>query len=54
MTDKLKGIIFYSKNIKDNDLFIKILSSNDEINQGMVYGGNSSKKKTNISKWIFY
>jgi len=45
MTDKLKGIIFYSKNIKDNDLFIKILSSNDEINQGMVYGGNSSKKK---------
>jgi len=45
MTDKLKGIIFYSKNIKDNDLFIKILSSNDEVNQGIVYGGNSSKKK---------
>ena len=48
MTDKLKGLIFYSKNIKDNDLFIKILSSKDEVNQGIVYGGNSSKKKTKI------
>ena len=45
MTDKLNGIIFYSKNIRDNDLFVKILSSKDEINQGIVYGGNSSKKK---------
>ncbi len=54
MTDKLKGLIFYSKNIKDNDLFIKILSSKDEVNQGIVYGGNSSKKKINISKRIFY
>ena len=48
MTDKLKGLIFFSKNIKDNDLFIKILSSKDEVNQGIVYGGNSSKKKTKI------
>ena len=54
MTDKLKGLIFYSKNIKDNDLFVKILSSKDEVNQGIVYGGNSSKKKINISKRIFY
>ena len=45
MTDKLNGIIFFSKNIKDNDLFIKILSFNDRVNQGIVYGGNSSKKK---------
>ena len=45
MKNKLKGIIFYSKKIKDNDLYIKILSSNDEINSGMVYGGNTSKKK---------
>jgi len=45
MKNKLKGIIFYSKKIKDNDLFIKILSSKDEINSGIVYGGNSSKKK---------
>ena len=46
MTEKFNGIIFYSKNIKDNDLFIKILSSKNEVNQGMVYGGNSSKKKS--------
>ena len=45
MTNKISGIIFYSKNIKDNDLYIKILSSKDEIITGMVYGGNSSKKK---------
>ena len=45
MKNKLKGIIFYSKKIKDNDLYIKVLSSKDEINSGMVYGGNSSKKK---------
>jgi len=45
MTDKIHGIILYSKKIKDNDLFIKILSSTDEIISGLVYGGNSSKKK---------
>ena len=45
MQNKFKGIIYYTKKIKDNDLFIKILSSNDEINLGIVYGGNSSKKK---------
>ena len=46
MKNKFKGIIFYSKKVKDNDLYIKILSSNDEINSGLVYGGNSSKKKS--------
>ncbi len=45
MKNKLTGIIIYSKKIKDNDLYIKVLSSNDEIISGMVYGGNSSKKK---------
>ena len=45
MIDKDEGIIVFSKKIKDNDLFIKVLSSNDEIVSGMVYGGNSSKKK---------
>ena len=45
MKNKLKGIIFYSKIIKDNDLYIKTLSSNDQVISGMVYGGNSSKKK---------
>lgn len=45
MTEKFRGLIFYSKNIKDNDLFVKILSYNDGIQSGIVYGGNSSKKK---------
>ena len=45
MTNRLVGIILYIKKIKDNDLFIKVLSSEDNINSGVVYGGNSSKKK---------
>ena len=54
MIDKDEGIIVFSKKIKDNDLFIKVLSSKDKMISGMVYGGNSSKKKINISNWIFY
>tara|TARA_B100000427_G_scaffold322260_1_gene324002 strand:+ start:3605 stop:4303 length:699 start_codon:yes stop_codon:yes gene_type:complete len=53
MKNKYKGIIYYSKNIKDNDLFLKILSSNDEINSVIVYGGNSSKKKNIYQKGYF-
>ena len=45
MKNKLKGMIFFSKIVKDNDLYIKVLSSNDEVLSGIVYGGNSSKKK---------
>ena len=45
MKNKIKGIILYTKKVKDNDLYIKVLTSNDEILSGMVYGGNSSKKK---------
>jgi len=45
MKNKFKGIILYKKIIKDNDIYIKILASNDQIITGMVYGGNSSKKK---------
>ena len=46
MINKDEGIIIFSKKIKDNDLFIKLLSSKDKIISGMVYGGNSSKKKS--------
>jgi recombinational DNA repair protein (RecF pathway) len=53
MNNKLKGIIFYLKKVKDNDLFIKILSSTDEINTGMVYGGNSTKKKSTYQNGYF-
>ena len=44
MTKKKEGIIVFLKKIKDNDIFIRILSNNDELVSGMVYGGNSSKK----------
>ena len=37
MKNNLTGIIFFSKKIKDNDLYIRILSSNDEIFSGIVY-----------------
>ena len=40
-----EGIIVFLKKIKDYDLYIRILSSNDELISGIVYGGNSSKKK---------
>ena len=43
---KGEGFLVFKKNIKDNDLFIKLLSKNDELISGIVYGGNSSKKKT--------
>ena len=45
MQSKNLGILIYTKPIKDFDLFIKVLSSNDIIINGIVYGGNSSKKK---------
>ena len=45
MIKKSEGIIILIKKIKDNDLFIKILTKNDELISGIVYGGNSSKKK---------
>ena len=46
MQSKNLGLIFYFKPIKDNDLYIKILSANDKILSGLVYGGLSSKKKS--------
>jgi len=45
MINMYEGIIVFSKKIKDYDLYIRILSNNDELISGMVYGGNSSKKK---------
>ena len=44
MQNKSLGFILYTKIIKDNDLYIKILSNDDKIVSGLVYGGNSSKK----------
>ena len=45
MLNKKIGIIIFTKLIKDNDLYIKIFSDNDDIISGIVYGGNSSKKR---------
>ena len=45
MQIKTYGILLFSKVIKENDLFIKVLSNEDKLLPGIVYGGNSSKKK---------
>ena len=52
MQNKTFGILLYKKIIKENNLFVKILSENDEIITGIVYGGNSSKKKKYLSNRI--
>ena len=44
MQTKNFGILLYRKIIKENDLFVKILSKDDKLVTGIVYGGNSSKK----------
>ena len=56
MIKKDEGIIIFSKKIKDNDLFIKVLSGEDKMISGMVYGGNSSRKKSiyQIGNFIDY
>ena len=45
MQNKILGLLLYTKVIKENDLYIKVLSNDDELVTGLVYGGNSSKKK---------
>ena len=53
MQSKNLGLILYLKPIKDNDLYVKILSSNDKILSGLVYGGLSSKKKSTYQLGYF-
>ena len=45
MQSKSLGLILSAKAIRDNDLYIKILSVNDKVLSGFVYGGNSTKKR---------
>ena len=54
MTEKIQGLIIYIKKIKDNDLYIRVLTQKDELLSGLVYGGNSSKKKIYSSIRLFY
>ena len=53
MQTKNFGILLYRKVIKENNLFVKILSKDDKLVTGIVYGGNSSKKK-NIYQIGYY
>ena len=48
MQRKYKGILLFTKAYKENDLFIKFLSSTDEIITGIIYGGLSRKKRNII------
>ena len=53
MQKKYKGILIFVKIFKDNDLYIKFLSNTDEVISGIVYGGQSKRKK-NIFQPGFY
>ena len=48
MTEKReRGILLFSKISSENNLYLKILTQNDEIITGLCFGG-ASKKKRNI------
>ena len=47
MQKKSRGILLFTKNYKENDLYVKIFCESNEIISGIVYGG-LSKKKRNI------
>ena len=53
MQKKIKGILLFSKVHKENDLYIKFLSNDDELVSGIVYGG-LSKKKNNLYQLGFF
>ena len=42
---KNRGILLYNKLSSENNLFVKILTENDEIITGLIFGGSSKKKK---------
>ena len=50
MQRKFKGILLHTKASRENDLFIKLLTDSDEIISGIVYGGLSKKKKSQVAK----
>tara|TARA_B100001057_G_C22811190_1_gene935486 strand:- start:1191 stop:1898 length:708 start_codon:yes stop_codon:yes gene_type:complete len=53
MNSKAQGILIYSKVFKENDLYIKFLTNNDEILSGIVYGGLSRKKRSLFQNGFF-
>ena len=42
---KERGILLFNKISSENNLFVKILTSTDEILTGLIFGGSSRKKK---------
>ena len=48
------GILIFTKLVKDNDLFLKILTSEDQLIHGIAYGANSSKKKKYIPNRVLF
>ena len=45
MINKTKSILLYSKISNENNLYVKLLTENDELISGIVYGGATSSKK---------
>ena len=45
MNLKDQGLIIYIKKINENNLLVKLLSKNNGLLIGIVYGGNSKKNK---------
>ena len=45
MIIKDEGLLIYEKIIKENNLFIKLLTKENVLRFGIVYGGNSKKNK---------
>ena len=46
MTEKkIRGILLFTKLSSENNLFLKILTENDELLTGLCFGGSSKKKK---------
>ena len=47
---KERGILLFNKISSENNLFVKILTSTDEILTGLIFGGSSRKKKNIYSR----
>ncbi len=55
MTEKkIRGILLFTKLSSENNLFLKILTENDELLTGLCFCGSSKKKKKYLSKKIYF
>ena len=51
---KERGILIFSKISSENNLYLKILTQNDEIITGLSFGGSTKKKEKYFSNRIFF